>query len=443
MIDAFNKATKKFTDFFIYIEKEIDFNQKTIHDSLIKLSNNVFLWQYDSSYEDEEYVEIFQMIFKCNYLIFNTTPRQLSFKKEIHISKIKDIKSPDYPSYTLNYLISFCISAQNWLNENQSNIIIIHNDLNDGKVLCLLSALLSFISIVSFHPTNAYANILLKQNKTIREFSQKSESKNHMRYMNYLSTVQSNPIIQMKKIFLKSILINSAPAIDNSSNTVFSPYITINVNSFYSPVIRIISNGSVVYCSYSKHKPVDKVFYSPDNCIIFNINLLIFSDTIIEVLHKGDNRFKQLFSIQFHSLFITEDAIRFTRDQIDGVCKDIRYPNDFFIDLLFDQTKDVSLSQYDEEIIKFKSLISEYILKSYKPSEKQKIISSSITLEKEDRKQIVEVKPLKNEPIVNQVQKMFSTMDINDDKLTKDEGDEDDDEENIENYLKNLENKTK
>lgn len=261
-------------------------------------------------------------------------------------------------------------------------------------------------------------------------------------------------------------MINSAPAIDNLNNSVFSPYVTINQNSFYSPVIRIISNGNVVYCSYNKTKPVEKVFYSPDNCIIFNVNSLLFSDTIIEVLHKGDNKFKQLFSIQFHSLFITDDAIRFTRAQIDGACKDIRYPEEFFIDLLFDQTKDVCLSQYDEESIKWKNLISEFVLKSYKsPIEKQKVIKeddkkdlkenskSSAKQENYNKEKEEIVNFAKVEPsitTVNQAQEMLSKMnkgdEDNNENIDKGKGGDDednDDDEDVKNYLKNLENKTK
>lgn len=159
MIDAFNKATKKFTDFFTYIDSDIDFKQKNINDTIIKISETVFLWQYNSSYEDEEYVEIFNRIFKCNYIIYNITPRKISFKNPIYASKIKEFKSPDNPAYTLNYIITFCLSAKDWLSTCESNIIIVHNDLNDGKVFCLLSALVSFNSITSFHPMDAYATI--------------------------------------------------------------------------------------------------------------------------------------------------------------------------------------------------------------------------------------------------------------------------------------------
>jgi hypothetical protein len=66
--------------------------------------------------------------------------------------------------------------------------------------------------------------------------------------------IQSNPMVEFKKLFLKTMIISGAPAIDNldNSNSTNPHYITINKKSFYSPVVRILSNGKVIYCSYKK-----------------------------------------------------------------------------------------------------------------------------------------------------------------------------------------------
>ena len=78
------------------------------------------------------------------------------------------------------------------------------------------------------------------------------------------------------------------------------------------------------------------------------------------------NKFKQLFVIQFHSFFVSGNSMRFTKDQIDGICKDIRYPNEFFIDIIFDEDKATTISTYEEDVAKWKNIISDFIMKSYK-----------------------------------------------------------------------------
>ena len=75
--------------------------------------------------------------------------------------------------------------------------------------------------------------------------------KNITRYINYFTILQNNPTVDYKKLFLKSIIINGAPAIENDENKNCH-FTTINNNSFYKPVVRIISNNNLSYCSYNK-----------------------------------------------------------------------------------------------------------------------------------------------------------------------------------------------
>jgi len=56
---------------------------------------------------------------------------------------------------------------------------------------------------------------------------------------------------------LKNIFINGSPALENKeieeqNKRTNNNFIAINNESFYKPVIRIISNEKVVYCSYKK-----------------------------------------------------------------------------------------------------------------------------------------------------------------------------------------------
>jgi len=97
--------------------------------------------------------------------------------------------------------------------------------------------------------------------------------------------------------------------------------------------------------------------------LIFYIQ--IFNDSVIEVLHKQGSKFKQLFVIQFHTFFADSNMMRITKDQIDGVCKDIRYPEEFFMDLLFDEEKTTSVSIYEDDVAKWKNILSEFILKGF------------------------------------------------------------------------------
>ena len=55
-------------------------------------------------------------------------------------------KLPKNPSFSLEFLISFCISSKNWLNANEENILVIHDDLtiNDGNIFYLISTIITY-----------------------------------------------------------------------------------------------------------------------------------------------------------------------------------------------------------------------------------------------------------------------------------------------------------
>jgi hypothetical protein len=287
-------------------------------------------------------------------------------------------------------------------------------------------------------------------------------------------------------------MISGAPAIDNAENKYSGPFVTINRNSFYIPIIRIKSNNKYIYSSYnqnSKENKLVKMFHSEDNVVKFNINKYIFNDILVEVLHKGEKAFKLLFVIQFNSFFTTSNySIKFSRDQIDSIHKDIRYPTDFFVDLFFDNEKEEKLSPFDEYSILWKTMLSEFISKSLKDtstnneSQKEaKAISSNVenNNNKEETKENQiepdnylnnkndndidididnneEISKGKEKDISNkdeeileigntnntlaQVNNLLKQIEGNNNSSNKYEDDEQDDED-IEKYLKSLENK--
>ena len=444
MIKAFNKATKKFTDYFNYIEKELDKPTKELEESIYLINSHITLWQHDENYSDDDFLTVFAQKFKNKFIIYNITPRKLQVKT--NQDKIKDLKSPDFSSYTLEYLMSFSIDVKKHLSANPDDVIIIHDDNQIGKIFSLLSCLLSYTVTVSnapMPPLDAYYTIT-SLNDDFKNIALKADCKNQGRYLNYFTTVQNNPIIAIKKYYLKAIIINGAPAIENSENSMMSPYITINKKSFYCPVIRITSNGKVIYCSYRKDTPVQAVNFSAESAAKFDVDSMIFNDVSIEVLHKAKDKFKLLFVIQFNTFFIEDTAIRFSKDQIDSIHKDIRYPNEFFVDLLLDQSKEIDLSSYEEESIKWKSLLSEFILQGYQTKKTAEVVEE---VKKEDKKGDSSLNSSdKDDDItaptsstVNKVQELLEKIE------GKDKGGDDDDDEDIDvdDYINNLDKKAK
>ena len=388
----------KVTNYFNYIENSIQKPNKQISDNIIKINEKIILWINDNNFTYSEYISLITQNYKENFLIYNITQRKI--ETGIIPDKIVDFKLPKNPSFTLEFLIEFCISAENWLSSENSNILIIHDDpkINEGKIFYLLSAIISYHNTKKtdslYEPISIYADLTtnLINNENFKDIDILSDTKNNIRYLNYFSAIQKSPLISLKKLFLTNIMISGAPAIDNKENIDSGPFITINKNSFYVPIIRIKSNNKYIYSSYNQNNENEliKMFHSEDNVVKFCINKYIFNDISVEVLHKGEKIIKLLFVIQFNSFFITSDySIKFSRDQIDSIHKDIRYPTDFFVDLFFDNEKEEKLSPFDDYSIVWKSLLSEFISKSLKEN-------ISLNINKKQNENKVEKNEIKN-----------------------------------------------
>ena len=477
LFNLYDKVSGKVTHYFSYIENTIQAPKKQISDNLFMINENIILWINDNNSSDSQYIDKFNQDFHENYLIYNLTTRKI--ESELMQDKLMDFKLPNNPSFTLEFLIEFCISAENWLNSGSSHILIIHDDplINEGKIFYLLSSIISYHNTKKmeslYEPVSIYAELttILSKNKNYKNIDILSHTKNNIRYLNYFSAIQKSPLLSLKKLFLTNIMISGAPAIDNKEND-YGPFVTINKNSFYIPIIRIKSNNKYIYSSYipNAENNLVKMYHSEDNVIKFIINKYIFNDIVIEVLHKGEKSFKLLFVIQFNSFFMTSNySIKFSRDQIDSIHKDIRYPTDFFVDLFFDNEKEEKLSLFDDYIIFWKSLLSEFISKSLKENaqineskgkkindadklkDKKKIKDNSLKDDIEENLKIENICKINNKDeeilelsntnlTLDQVNNFLKQIEGNRKDNNKFDNDEQEDED-IEKYLMSLENK--
>ena len=409
VFNIFNKASQTITDYFSFIGNKIQNPQKEIQDSLIQINPKIFIWIKDTNFKDDQFIQVIRSNFKDNYMIYNLLSEKI--ETETSPDKIIDFRLPNNPSFSLESLISFCISSKNWLNANEENILVIHDDLtkNDGNIFYLISTIIAYNNNNNIknkneikEPVDIYKNLLsaFENHQFFQNLPLNNNSKNNTRYLNYFSSIQKSPLITLKKMQLNNIIISGAPAIDNDENKSNTHYITINKNSYYIPVIRIKSNGKFIYSSYNNKNPenknkLNKIFYSNDNIAKFDINQMCFNDVCIEVMHKGEKSFRLLFTIQFNTFFINSNySIKFSKEQIDSIYQDIRYPNDFYVDLIFDSSKEEKLSPFDDYSIIWKTMLSEFIVKGLSKSNKneKKIENNEKNINNKENKETKENK---------------------------------------------------
>ena len=82
----------------------------------------------------------------------------------------------------------------------------------------------------------------------------------------------------------------------------------------------------------------------------------------------------------FNSIY----SIKFSKEHIDSINQDIRYPNEFYLDLLFDSSKEEKLSPFDDYSIVWKTMLSEFIVKGLNNSKNNEKNISNNKKEKEN-----------------------------------------------------------
>jgi len=87
-----------------------------------------------------------------------------------------------------------------------------------------------------------------------------------------------------------------------------------------------------------------------DSTVPFNINQIIQGDILIRCRHLTFKKKRiSMFRAAFHTGYVPPNVLRLTKTELDGACADKRYPDDFFLDLIFEKVDSDALSKYNDE----------------------------------------------------------------------------------------------
>lgn len=87
-----------------------------------------------------------------------------------------------------------------------------------------------------------------------------------------------------------------------------------------------------------------------DGTVPFNIEQVIQGDILIRCRHLTFNKQRiSMFRAAFHTGYVPPNVLRLTKSQLDGACSDRRYPDDFFLDLIFEKADTETVTKHLEE----------------------------------------------------------------------------------------------
>ena len=87
----------------------------------------------DEIIEHENFNKLFERRFNNKFMVYNLTNKIVNFKN--NQDKILDFEAPDYPSYLLEFLLTFSVSVKNWLSLDSYNVLIVFDTLKNVNFL--------------------------------------------------------------------------------------------------------------------------------------------------------------------------------------------------------------------------------------------------------------------------------------------------------------------
>jgi len=294
------------------------------------------------------------------YLCWNLS--EVDYDISILNDQVLTFSFPGSPSPPLGLLLKLLISMENWMKADKRNVAVVHCLTGRGRTSTILAAFLCWMGEAGFGDVNeAIAYIAKRKQLQSDDLTIPSQR----RYASYFKNILDGVRPSQPPLMLKRIIMSEAPKyakgplkdkvqVDRSVGSGMSEVDEQQLMGC-APYLQIFKGGKLLHTSAAslhvqqseEELPFVQVM---DGTVPFNINQIIQGDILIRCRHLtfGKKRVS-MFRAGFHTGYAPPNVLRLSKNQLDGACNDKRYPDDFFLDLIFEKVDADDIATIDEE----------------------------------------------------------------------------------------------
>ncbi|XP_049821809.1 tensin-1 isoform X7 [Aethina tumida] len=251
-----------------------------------------------------------------NYKIFNLSePKRALRNAHKHVKEVGWALNLAPP---LERLCSVCKDIENWLNEDEHRIAVLHARGSKEKLGVIVAAYMHYSSICG------------SQEQALDRFSMRRFLDDNVgplvlpsnkRYVEYFAGLLSHHIkINSAPLYLTHVTVVGTPAFQQGGCRAF---------------LKLYEGHTPVYTS--------GIYMVSNNVSQFTVNvagerrggLQLRGDILIKCYHRTDRGRETIFACQFHTCAISDHTLSFTRQELDTACNDPRFPVDGAVELHF------------------------------------------------------------------------------------------------------------
>lgn len=285
------------------------------------------------------------------YLVWNIS--EVPYDTRIFDENVLTFTFPGSPSPPLGLMVKILISMEAWLQADKKNVAVVHCLTGKGRSSLVLAAFLCWMGQAGFGNMNAALQYISQCKKLTPEDLTIPSQRRYAQYIqNLLDGVKpSSAPLRLKRVVLSSAprVTMGAPRTDDKNNDEdlmgCAPYVQV----FHAGKLLHTAPCVLHFAQDENDLPFCQV---ADGALSFPVEDVVASgDVLIRARHvsaDGKQRLS-LFRAAVHTGYAVSSStkvLRLKKSELDGACNDTtgRYPNDFFVDLIWENVDAAELA---------------------------------------------------------------------------------------------------
>ena len=290
------------------------------------------------------------------YMVWNLS--EVEYDASVLDDQVLVYKFPGSPSPPLGLLLKLLMAMESWLKADERNVAVIHCLTGRGRTSTVLAAFLCWTGEAGFNDVNSALEYIAKCKRiSVQSLTIPSQ----VRYVSYFANMLDGVRPSQPPLMLKRIIMSEAPKFgkrpappssseDGSSedNTATSGQVLFGC----APYLQLFKGGNLVFTTaasvnYAQTKDDLPFCTTSDGPVSFLTESVVQGDVLLRCRHltKSGQRVS-MFRAAFHTGYVPPKVLRLTKAQLDGACGDKRFPDDFFLDLIFEPCDEATASKY-------------------------------------------------------------------------------------------------
>jgi hypothetical protein len=291
------------------------------------------------------------------YMVWNLS--EVEYDCGILDEQVLTFSFPGSPSPPLGLLLKLLVSMEAWLKADDRNVAVVHCLTGKGRTSTVLAAFLCWMGQAGF--TNIYDTLeYIARCKQITPDELTIPSQR--RYASYFKNMLDGVRPSQPPLMLTRIILSEAPKYakgplrpddDNNKKTAEKDPEVLRMGC--APYLQLFKAGQLLHtapASLHFQQASDELPFCQvaDGSISFHVNQIVQGDILIRCRHLTASRQRvSMFRAAFHTGYVPPNVMRLTKAQLDGACSDHRFPDDFFLDIIFETVDAEQASQVLEQ----------------------------------------------------------------------------------------------